>query len=308
MPAGRPRADDAEPDAGRGHVDRRAARRHRLGLRDLPRVPGAAARRRLAWPTSPPTSATRRCAPGSWAATRRSAPPRADEIAQMQAIVREAMAHGAVGFASSTSPAHNGEGGLPMPSRLASDAEMAALVGAMGEGGRGVYMLTKGGHTPVPVPRVARRGDRPAGDGRGAAAQQRQSARGVRRPRRDRRRQRARPSPARPGVVLPADDGLHARLAVSGRRPGELEAGARPRGAALEAVLADPAFRDGVRAELATPTTFRLFNSEWDKVQVVETARPRARSASSSARSPRSPPRPAATRSTRCSTSRSPTT
>jgi hypothetical protein len=27
---------------------------------------------------------------------------------------------------------------------------MAALVGAMGEGGRGVYMLTKGGHTPVP--------------------------------------------------------------------------------------------------------------------------------------------------------------
>ena len=73
----------------------------------------------------------------------------ADEIAQMQAIVRDAMAHGAVGFASSTSPAHNGEGGLPMPSRLASDAEMAALVGAMGEGGRGVYMLTKGGHTQV---------------------------------------------------------------------------------------------------------------------------------------------------------------
>ena len=69
----------------------------------------------------------------------------AAEIAQMQAIVRDAMAHGAVGFASSTSPAHNGEGGLPMPSRLADDAEMAALVGAMGEGGRGVYMLTKGG-------------------------------------------------------------------------------------------------------------------------------------------------------------------
>ena len=29
-----------------------------------------------------------------------------------------------------------------------------------------------------------------------------------------------------------------------------------------------------MRAELATPTTFRLFNSEWDKVHVVETARP----------------------------------
>ncbi len=44
------------------------------------------------------------------------------------------------------------------------------------------------------------------------------------------------------------------------------------RGDALRAVLADPAFRAGVRAELATPTTFRLFNSEWDKVHVVEAA------------------------------------
>ena len=80
----------------------------------------------------------------------------------MQAIVREAMAHGAVGFASSTSPAHNGEGGLPMPSRLATDEEMAALVGAMGEGGRGVYMLTKGGHTPMPfLESLAAATDRP---------------------------------------------------------------------------------------------------------------------------------------------------
>ena len=72
------------------------------------------------------------------------------EIAQMQDIVREAMRAGAVGFASSTSPAHNGEGGRPMPSRLADDREMQALVTAMGEGGRGVFMLTKGGHTPMP--------------------------------------------------------------------------------------------------------------------------------------------------------------
>lgn len=71
------------------------------------------------------------------------------EIAQMTQIVREAMAAGAVGFASSTSPAHNGEGGLPMPSRLASDAEMMALIKAMGEAGRGVYMVTKGGQMPV---------------------------------------------------------------------------------------------------------------------------------------------------------------
>src|SRR5262249_5110732 len=71
------------------------------------------------------------------------------EIGEMQAIVREAMRAGAVGFASSTSPAHNGEGGLPMPSRLADEREMRALVEAMGESGHGVYMLTKGGHTSM---------------------------------------------------------------------------------------------------------------------------------------------------------------
>jgi N-acyl-D-aspartate/D-glutamate deacylase len=43
-------------------------------------------------------------------------------------------------------------------------------------------------------------------------------------------------------------------------------------GERLHAVLADPAFRQGVRDELARPSTFRLFNSEWDKVHVVEVA------------------------------------
>ncbi len=73
-----------------------------------------------------------------------------DEIAKMAALVREAMKAGAVGFASSTAEAHNGEGGTPMPSRLAEDKELRALVRAMGEGGRGVYMLTKGSKTTIP--------------------------------------------------------------------------------------------------------------------------------------------------------------
>ena len=72
------------------------------------------------------------------------------EIEQMQIIVRDAMAAGAVGFASSTSPAHNGEGGLPMPSRMASNDEMMALITGMGERGKGMYVVTKGGQMPVP--------------------------------------------------------------------------------------------------------------------------------------------------------------
>ena len=66
------------------------------------------------------------------------------EIEAMRQIVLEGMRAGAIGFATSTSPAHNGEGGIPMPSRLADETEMRALVGCLKEGGRGVFMLTKG--------------------------------------------------------------------------------------------------------------------------------------------------------------------
>jgi N-acyl-D-aspartate/D-glutamate deacylase len=45
-------------------------------------------------------------------------------------------------------------------------------------------------------------------------------------------------------------------------------------GEALAAVLHDPAFRARVRDEIAAPATFRLFNGEWDKVQIVEVADP----------------------------------
>jgi len=196
-----------------------------------------------------------------------------EEIAQMQAIVRDAMAHGAVGFASSTSPAHNGEGGLPMPSRLACDEEMAALVGAMAEGGRGVYMLTKGGHTPMPfLESLAAATGRPVmvaallhnsvnpnavfADLEAIAAA---NARGHR----------------MLGQVsccpLSMDFTLASPYPVEGLASWKPALGLA--GEALEAVLADKRFRDSVRAELATPTTFRLFNSEWNKVQVVVTAR-----------------------------------
>ena len=67
-----------------------------------------------------------------------------DEIAAMRAIVKEAMEAGAIGFATSTSINHNGDGGVPMPSRLAEDDELRALVGVLGEMGRGIFQLTVG--------------------------------------------------------------------------------------------------------------------------------------------------------------------
>ncbi|MEK9776557.1 MAG: amidohydrolase family protein, partial [Quisquiliibacterium sp.] len=86
----------------------------------------------------------------------------AQEIAQMRAIVADAMQQGAVGFATSTLEQHNGELGVPMPSRLADEAEMLALTGALGEAGRGVFMLTKGMTTQVPwLEQLSKKNGRP---------------------------------------------------------------------------------------------------------------------------------------------------
>jgi N-acyl-D-amino-acid deacylase len=79
------------------------------------------------------------------------------EIAEIKRIVLEAVKAGAIGFAPSTLEQHNGEHGIPMPSRLADEKEMLALTGALGEAGRGVFMLTKGMTSTIPwLEKIAR--------------------------------------------------------------------------------------------------------------------------------------------------------
>ena len=208
-------------------------------------------------------------------APQREATP--DEIAQMAALVRDAMAAGAVGLASSTSPAHNGEGGVPMPSRLASDAEHLALIEAMGRAGGGVYMVTKGGQMSVSLlEEMSARSSRPVMI---AALLH---------------------NPMNPQAVFKDLDAISAANERGRRLIGQVSccpltmdftlASPYPveglaswkralgvQGAALKAVLGDKSFRDGVRAELAAPAVFRLFNGEWDKVHVVETIESRHR-------------------------------
>jgi N-acyl-D-aspartate/D-glutamate deacylase len=92
--------------------------------------------------------------------TKRAATPA--EIAEMRRIVVEALRAGAAGFATSTLEQHNGENGIPMPSRLADEAEMLALTGALGEVGRGVFMLTKGMTSTIPwLEKIAAANGRP---------------------------------------------------------------------------------------------------------------------------------------------------
>ena len=201
----------------------------------------------------------------------------ADEIDRMAAIVRDAMAAGAVGLASSTSPAHNGEGGVPMPSRLASDAEHIALIEAMGQAGGGVYMVTKGGQMPVALLEdMSARSGRPVMI---AALLH---------------------NPMNPQAVFKDLDAITAAnqrgrkligqvsccpltmdFTLASPYPVEGLVSWKPalgvQGDALKAVLADKRFRDAVRAELAAPAVFRLFNAEWDKVHVVEVTEPRHR-------------------------------
>jgi N-acyl-D-aspartate/D-glutamate deacylase len=66
------------------------------------------------------------------------------EVAAMRRLVGDALAAGALGFASSKSPTHVGAAGRPVPSRAASLAEIEALAGALGEAGHGVFQATIG--------------------------------------------------------------------------------------------------------------------------------------------------------------------
>jgi N-acyl-D-aspartate/D-glutamate deacylase len=70
--------------------------------------------------------------------------PDARELAAMQDVVRESVAAGAMGFATSSSGTHNGDGGRPVPSRRADLAEVEALLQPLRELGKGVAALLPG--------------------------------------------------------------------------------------------------------------------------------------------------------------------
>jgi N-acyl-D-amino-acid deacylase len=71
-------------------------------------------------------------------------PATADEAIAMRAIVRDAVAAGAIGFATSKAPTHVGYAGKPVPSRISEFDEVKTIAGALGELGRGVLQATAG--------------------------------------------------------------------------------------------------------------------------------------------------------------------
>ncbi len=200
------------------------------------------------------------------------------EVAKMREIVLEGVRAGAVGFATSTSPNHNGHRGIPMPSRLADDDEMRALVGSLKEAGRGVFMLTRGGQTkldfleqlaadcgrPVVIAALLHNNTDPravfdALDEIGAA-----NGRG------------RRLFGAISCCPLTMDFTFHSPYVFEGLAAWQP---ALPlRGAPYRKILGERSFRDAVRAEMTRPAAVRLFNGEWDKIYVEHAKLPQHQS------------------------------
>jgi N-acyl-D-amino-acid deacylase len=203
-------------------------------------------------------------------ASRRAAT--SEEIAAMQGLVREAMDAGAVGFATSTNEPHNGENGIPMPSRLADDAELRGLVNAMGESGRGIFMLTRGTMTSIPyLETIAAESGRPVLI---AALQHNpMNPEGVF----DRVREiKAARSRDRKLIAQVSCTPLTMDFTLASPYCFESLAAWKPameaQGEALKRLYADPAFRAAVKEDLVKFRGMRIFNSEWDKLKIVEVA------------------------------------
>ena len=210
-------------------------------------------------------------------ASRRAAT--AAEVAEMRRLVLEAVRAGAIGFATSTLEQHNGEHGIPMPSRLADEAEMLALTGALGEAGRGVFMLTKGMTSTIPwLEKIAAANGRPVmiaamfvdpGDPT-RVFRELEEIGGA--------RQRGRELWAQVGC-FPL--GMEFTL----RHPYPLEAFLAWRPAIVadsearyRAALTDPSFRAGLKQEIGQPGVPNRFSDKnWDHLTIMEVQRPEHR-------------------------------
>ncbi|MFC3172794.1 amidohydrolase family protein [Novosphingobium bradum] len=82
-----------------------------------------------------------------------------EDIEKMAALVREAMAAGAVGFSNGRITTHYSSKGAQVPGTFADDDELHALARAMGESGRGVFqMIPKGANGAAVTEPLGREG------------------------------------------------------------------------------------------------------------------------------------------------------
>ena len=196
------------------------------------------------------------------------------EIARMAAVLRDALDAGAIGFASSTLELHNGDNGLPMPSRFASHDEFRAFAKVLGEAGKGVFQITKGLTTDVPfLTELAGIAGRPVHvcpmliDPALPDDVFRQM---------DQIAQAQSRSCEIYGQVSPFTEIMNFTLAepypFESLRAWNAERLAASRAARI-AAYRDAGFRAGLKAEINSPAVPFRFNGQWDAVEVVDAAR-----------------------------------
>lgn len=199
-----------------------------------------------------------------------------EQLQKMCALVREAMQAGAIGFASSFSPNHSGFGGRPMPSTIASEAELRALTNVLGEMNRGVFMMATGSRaTPDIMESIAEATQRPtyistvltmyneANPNLGISYYDRCAA----------ALDRGHPlyvltscQPLSFDFTLTDPYVLLSHSAFDAVKTADREA--------LPAVYRDPAFREAFRQNLKSPRTGILFLGNWNHIEVGQTMRP----------------------------------
>ncbi len=204
---------------------------------------------------------------GDEASTR--AEPTAEELTRMQAMVRDAISSGAIGFASSFSPNHSGYGGSPMPSTIASDAELRALMQPLREAERGMFVMASGSRgTPEYMESLAADTGRPVfmvtvlamhNDADPDAAQDYYQRCAAARERGHEVYIHANPHP------LSFDFTLRDPYLLFSHDAFDRVKAAKPE--QLPGIYADPAFRDRFRENLRNPRRGILFYGDWSKIE-----------------------------------------
>lgn len=199
-------------------------------------------------------------------------PANDDEIKQMKSLIASSLDSGAIGFSTSTYQGHNGWGGVPMPSRFADENEIRQLVGTLGEKERGIFMLTKGNSTPVPMlETLAADTDRPVAvaavlydhanpefakadmDGIDAAV--------------DRGRKIFAQVACTP---ISMDFTLRGAYLFEGCAAWKPAIGLYDSPAELGEFFNKPDFRAAMKQELVSPEALNRFTDQWDKVEIVK--------------------------------------
>ena len=209
--------------------------------------------------------ATIRCAVMGADASKRAAT--AQEIAAMAVYLRDAMDAGAVGLGSSSNENHRGDGGVPIASRLAEQAEFDALADAMADYQHGVFLITTGNHMDMQfMERFSERSGRPSV----YAAHFHYSQE----PQRGRKLMQGAEAARQRGHAVYTQGACHPlSLAFTLDHAYILKAIAPWPDSSdhneLRRILGDREFRAAFKSALATPTDGRIFTGRWDWVIVT---------------------------------------